>query len=214
MELHRDERPSFMYTDRTDKRKLLACVECSKEVNGLRQCIVCFGHLHRTCGTNQVPGLRSTDVCASCTLDRCANASQVTTQPMPTSPSDVNSSPSNVSKSPPHALYTRDDRDRELRKRTLQCPVCCDDADGVHQCAGCYRHVHVFCTISYLGSSEGYGQLRLCPGCEKNALPGLPCDRSYLEMPHWLKAGMMTSVGTKPVVMYINRTTVGMTKLI
>ncbi len=39
------------------------------------------------------------------------------------------------------------------------------------------RHVHVFCTIPYPDSSERYGQLRLCPGCIKNALPGLPCDR-------------------------------------
>ena len=60
--------PTFIYSDRSAKLTVLPCVQCGDPVNGFRQCMHCFGHLHRLCGTNAKKGsLRSTDaVCAAC----------------------------------------------------------------------------------------------------------------------------------------------------
>ena len=66
------EEPTFIYSDRSAKLTVLPCVQCGDPVNGFRQCMHCFGHLHRRCGTNAKKGsLRSTyAVCAACAASK------------------------------------------------------------------------------------------------------------------------------------------------
>ncbi len=67
----------------------------------------------------------------------------------------------------PGALYTSNDK--RLRKRTFKYAVCPDAADGSHQCGACFRHVHGCCGEPWPGSEEGYGQVRMCGDCLKQA---------------------------------------------
>jgi hypothetical protein len=159
-----------MYTSRAEKIRILPCVECGADVNGVRQCTICFGHLHRTCGKSQQPGFRSSGaVCASCSGDINLNQSQILTQAMPVESPSPPGTPSsgqinNHTELPPAAVYTFNDR--SLRKRLFPCPVCGDTADGSHQCGVCFKHIHVFCAANpYPGSEEGFGQLQICPSC-------------------------------------------------
>jgi hypothetical protein len=87
MELGDENLPaSCIYTDRAQKRRTLPCVACGDPVNGVRQCIHCFGHLHRHCGQSTRPGsLRSTNaVCTSC-ASAGEDAILVVTQILPSS---------------------------------------------------------------------------------------------------------------------------------
>ncbi len=88
MELHGDDEPTSLYTDRAYKRRILPCVECGEPVNGVRTVRQCTGHLHRTCGTSQQPGFRSAGaVCAFCSgEDMSLHQSQIVTQVMSQSP--------------------------------------------------------------------------------------------------------------------------------
>ncbi len=174
MELHDDDKPTSLYTDRADKRRILPCVECGETVNGVRQCTKCFGHLHRTCGTSQQPGFRSAGaVCAYCSGgDMSPNQSQILTQAMfveSPPPACTSGHTINLAEAPPTQVYTRSDK--SLHQRIFPCPVCGDHADGSHQCGICFRHVHVFCAAAFPGSAEGYGQLLVCPGACNNQLP-------------------------------------------
>jgi hypothetical protein len=81
---------------------------------------------------------------------------------------------------PPGQLYASGDKNK--RKRLYPCPDCGDDADGSHQCGGCFTHMHAICGAPYPGSCEGNGQRRLCHDCiqtplggqgEPNVFPGL-----------------------------------------
>jgi hypothetical protein len=170
MELHDDDEPTCMYTSRGDKIRILPCVECGGSVNGVRQCTICFGHLHRSCGKSQQRGFRSSGaVCTSCSGDISQNQSQILTQAMyvespspPGTPSSVQMN--NHPEQSPSQVYTSSDR--SLRKRRFPCPVCGDTADGSHQCGLCFKHIHVFCAATpFPGSEEGFGQLQVCPSC-------------------------------------------------
>ncbi len=64
---------------------------------------------------------------------------------------------------PPTQLYTAGDKRK--RKRLYPCQDCGDNADGSHQCGGCFQHMHAICGAAYPRSCEGHGQKRLCHNC-------------------------------------------------
>jgi hypothetical protein len=74
--------PTCIYADRSAKLTVLPCVQCGDFVNGFRQCMYCFGHLHRQCGSNSKKGsLRSTHaVCASCGPAKNVEGEHIPTQ--------------------------------------------------------------------------------------------------------------------------------------
>ena len=76
--------PTFIYSDRSSKLTVLPCVQCGDPVNGFRQCMYCFGHLHRQCGSNSKKGsLRSTHaVCASCDPAKNVEGEHIPTLPL------------------------------------------------------------------------------------------------------------------------------------
>jgi hypothetical protein len=121
----------------------------------------------------------------------------------------------------PTTKYTKEQKD--LRARCFPCLQCGDPADGAHQCGFCFCHVHVFCTDPFPGTSEGFGQLRICPACRKShgangllannstapTVPRLPTPPSTSpaeesmsdkasdsEMTSWIEKGIAVPLGT------------------
>ena len=65
--------------------------------------------------------------------------------------------------------------------------MCENDADGGHQCGGCFRHMHGFCGEPWPESEEGFGQVRMCGGCtsegQKQVAASFTPEGSKKEMP-------------------------------
>jgi hypothetical protein len=74
-----------------------------------------------------------------------------------------------VDVSRPTRKYNKEEK--QLRSRLFPCIVCSEPADGSHQCGYCFCHLHVPCAPPYPGTTEGFGQLRMCPACVHEIVP-------------------------------------------